>query len=477
MLSSPNPMTFGSIEFLVLLATVTVLYFNLPQPLRNPLLLVASCVFYMWWKPAYILLILFSAGVDYIVARALGGTSRPGARRALLLVSLVSNLGLLFFFKYFAFACDALKGFLGLFDVGLTPPAIEVLLPVGISFYTFQALSYTIDVYLGRIPPERRFDRLFLYVMFFPQLVAGPIERSQHLLPQFSEPKTFDYERATSGLRMVLWGLIKKMVIADSLARLVEPVYNNPTQFSGLPLVIATYAFAVQIYCDFSAYSEIAIGTARILGFSLMDNFRRPYFSKSIPEFWKRWHISLSTWFRDYVYIPLGGNRKGRPRWYFNLLATFVLSGIWHGAKWTFVAWGAYHGILMLLSVATEGLRSRVRLPAWVRAAVTFHLVLAGWVLFRANSLSDAGYIFSHLFQGASLEPLLDAGLLKADLVLAAVAAVALLGIDLAERRRPAGERVRTWPAAARWTAYVAAALVLLNLSAEVEIPFIYFQF
>ncbi|HVE38741.1 MAG TPA: MBOAT family O-acyltransferase [Planctomycetota bacterium] len=457
-------MTFQSPQFFVFFPCVFFLYFASPPRFRNSILLVASAVFYMAWRPEYILLILYLVTVDYFVALGLVRTS--GSRRKILLgFSLCSNLGLLFFYKYFAFAANALRLLAGALHLHLEPPAWEILLPVGISFHTFQALSYTIDVYRGETLPERNFFRLSLYVLFFPQLVAGPIERSSNLLPQFREVHEFDYEATASGLRLALWGLVKKVVIADRLALLSEPIYADPTHYTGLALLAATYAFAFQIYADFSAYSDIAIGVARALGFRLMKNFDRPYFARSPIEFWRRWHISLSTWFRDYVYIPLGGRQGGAGV----VFLTFLLSGLWHGAGWTFLIWGAYHGVLVALN-RVAGRLTAWRPPPWISGLLTFHLVLVGWVLFRASSAADAFYILGHLTSGVgSLDTFIDRQL---NWFLGGLGVLALLVADLGG---PALQ-VR-WPTTLRWASYVAGALLILNSRLAFDVPFIYFQF
>ena len=467
-------MVFDSLEYLVLFATTFLLYFALPVRLRNPLLLVSSVVFYMWWRPFYIVFILFSVTVDYFVARALERREGPSGRRLLLVASLASNLGLLFFFKYFDFTSRSLAALAGLAGREWHPPILDLVLPVGISFHTFQALSYTIDVYRREIPVERSLPKLWLYVLFFPQLVAGPIERSKNLLPQFDETHYPDEVGISSGLRLVLWGLVKKMVIADRLAGLVDAVYSTPREFSGWPLAAATLAFAVQIYADFSGYSDVAIGTARVLGFRLMTNFNRPYFAASPVEFWRRWHISLSTWFRDYVYIPLGGNRGSA--WPVALLATFLLSGLWHGAKWTFVAWGLYHGLLVMLWRGLDR-TGFARLPVLIRTALTFVLVCVGWILFRADRLSDAGYILSHLAAATRRLPMSDLGLARADLAIAGAGALALFLIDIARERSWSWSTPERWPLLLRWAAYAGAAMGVIHLAGGREIPFIYFQF
>ena len=367
----------------------------------------------MSWNPAYIILIILSTVVDYFAGLKMGSTDDKSKRKKYLFASLFINLGMLFFFKYYNFFSDSFTYLLNEFPVmqmGNFLPTFDLLLPVGISFYTFQTLSYTIDVYRGEKEPEKHFGIFALYVSFFPQLVAGPIERSTRLLPQFKEEYKFDYIRVTDGLKLMLWGYFKKVVVADRLAIFVNGVYNDVSGVEGIPLILATVFFAFQIYCDFSGYSDIAIGAAQIMGFDLMDNFKRPYFSKSIPEFWRRWHISLSTWFKDYVYIPLGGNRVSKLRYYANLFITFLISGLWHGAAWTFVIWGALHGFYQIFSLLTKKYRYKLKesigivnyptLNKYLQIGVTFVLVDFAWIFFRANSLNDAWYIINNLFAG-----------------------------------------------------------------------------
>ena len=393
-------MSFNSFQFLIFFAVVVAFYFSIPQRFRWILLLGASYYFYMCWNTRYVVLIVVSTLSAYHSGIQMGKTKLRSKRRRYLLLSLLINLGLLFSFKYFNFFNDSFRSVFQHYNILYTIPALEVLLPVGISFYTFQVLSYSIDMYRGDGEPEKHLGIFALYVAFFPQLVAGPIERSTHLLPQFHKDKVFDYKRVTDGLKLMLWGFFKKVVIADRLALVVDRVYSEPTRYTGLPLVIATYFFAFQIYCDFSGYSDIAIGGAQVMGYDLMSNFRRPYFSRSVSEFWRRWHISLSSWFRDYLYIPLGGSRVGKPRLGLNLLVTFLVSGLWHGANWTFVIWGALHGSYLVLSTWTASLRGEIstilylnkfpKVRELVRVMVTFHLVLFAWIFFRADSISDA---------------------------------------------------------------------------------------
>ncbi len=332
-------MFFNSLHYVIFLPIVVAFYFLIPPRRRWIFLLAASYYFYMCWKMEYIVLILASTIVDYYAGLHMGRIKDKSKRRKFLVLSLISNLGLLFAFKYFNFFNESTRAAFAHFDITYNIPYFDVLLPVGISFYTFQTLSYTIDVYRGKKEPETHLGIFALYVAFFPQLVAGPIERSTHLLPQFHKVQTFSYDRTVDGLKLIIWGMFKKVVIADRVAVVADTVFNSPGNHNGAQFMIGTFFFAYQIYCDFSGYSDIAIGSARILGIDLIKNFNRPYYSKTIAEFWKRWHISLSTWFRDYLYISLGGNRAGISRWYFNLLATFLISGLWHGANWTFIIW------------------------------------------------------------------------------------------------------------------------------------------
>ncbi len=322
-------------------------------------------------------------------------------------IDLILSFGVLVVYKYLGFFTETANTLLGFLPGGANIPTFELLLPVGISFFTFQTLSYTIDVYRGDTKVEPHFGIFALYVSFFPQLVAGPIERSQNLLPQFRKLQRFDFERLTGGLRIILWGLFKKVVIADRLAPIVDSVYNNLHAYDSYALIVATVAFAFQIFCDFSGYSDIAIGSARILGFDLMQNFNRPYFSKSTGEFWHRWHISLSSWFRDYLYIPLGGSRKGKARYYFNTVFTNAVSGLWHGADWSFVIWGIINGVYVALGRAFGGVKKKMckffaldrakTLHKLVQIAITFSLICFSWIFFRANNLSDAFYVVRNM--------------------------------------------------------------------------------
>ena len=400
--------------------------------------------------------------------------------------SLFTNLGLLFFFKYFNFFGGAINGIFDRFNIFYDIPAYNFLLPVGISFYTFQTLSYTIDIYKRKQEPEYHFGRFALFVSFFPQLVAGPIERSVNLLPQFRKEIDFDYERVKNGVMLMGWGFFKKIVIADRLAEYVNIVYNNPADFEGIPNIIATFFFTFQIYCDFSGYSDIAIGAAMIMGYRLMTNFRRPYFSMNIREFWSRWHISLSTWFRDYVYIPLGGNRVVKWRWYYNLFITFLVSGLWHGANWTFVIWGAIHGFYLIFAIWTEkyregfnrwiGLQKYPALYKFVQVFVTFVLVYVSWIFFRANNVSEALFILKNhfLFGGDQVVNLFK---IRADFAISFIAIGVLILIDFMEERFELFIRLNKLPRVQKWAMVAVFVCVLFVFAVWNETDFLYFQF
>lgn len=485
-------MSFVSAEFLLFFCIVIPLYFLTPHRMHWAYLLAASYLFYAYWNAGYLFLIVFSTLVDYWAARWLDETDRSqvARRRLLLAASIVVNLGVLFTFKYFNFFADSLVGGLNALGIQANPVLLQVLLPVGISFYTFQSMSYTIDVYRGHIKPERHFGIFATFIAFFPQLVAGPIERAGNMLPQFRQRVGLDYDRIVGGLRLILWGIFKKVVVADHIAIYVNNVYNNVESYSGLPLMLATLFFAFQIYCDFSAYSDIAIGTARIMGFRLMDNFRQPYLSLSVREFWRRWHISLSTWFRDYLYIPLGGSRVRFSRNLFNLLVVFVVSGLWHGANWTFIIWGALHGIFLVVEILISRALpvGGLQFPGvrYLRWALTFALVCFAWIFFRANSLDDARYVVTALFDFSGgfstlaipyYEVVMSA---TNELALALFLIAFVMFVDWLDSRWGVIETwgSRPWPL--RWGVYygltTAVLLVLLVYGASTS-DFIYFQF
>lgn len=502
-------MLFNSLQFLIFFPLVTVAYFMLPAlRARNMMLLVASYYFYMQYKPEYAILMFISTLIDYAAAN---GMARAGDKKTVknlwLCLSLVGNLGMLFFFKYFNFFNRNVAVLLSFFNVSYQPLSLDILLPVGISFYTFQTLSYTIDVYRGDIAAERDFFTFALYVSFFPQLVAGPIERSTNLLPQFCRYNEFDAKRAASGLRLMLFGFFKKVVIADRLAVIVNTVYNNYTSYNGVYYIIATIAFAYQIFCDFSGYSDIARGCARIMGFELMVNFERPYFSKSVTEFWRRWHISLSTWFRDYLYIPLGGSRKGYLRTLLNLFIVFLVSGLWHGASWTFVVWGALNGIAIVFEkIVGIGKRAgkrdhmekkkleRRQKPVLVRfsgfvaglipMALTFAFINFTWVFFRAQSLDQAFFMLPRFLQGLDTFNLKE--FLSTRVILGldywefftAVISVALLEmVHLFQSVADPSKVIGRMPAMARLFVYAFCLSLVIWLAWTESQTFIYFAF
>lgn len=397
-------MLFNSIDFAIFFPIFFAIYWIVAKKLtvRNAFLLTSSYLFYGWWDWRFLFLILFSSIVDFTIGQKIYNATNKRVRKNYLVVSLLINLGLLGYFKYFNFFIDSFIHSFRFFGAEIDSFTLHIILPVGISFYTFQTLSYTIDIYRERLKPTKDWLSFFTFVAFFPQLVAGPIERASHLLPQFFKTYKFNYNALKSGLLLMAFGLFKKMVLADRLAIVVNEVYNNPTGHSGQDLIIATVFFAFQIYCDFSGYSDIAIGLSRTLGFNLMKNFETPYFSTSITEFWRRWHISLSTWFRDYVYIPLGGSRNGEYRTYFNLFLVFVVSGLWHGAAVTFIIWGAIHGIIIVVEKALSKTPLHINrnklFPKIIFTAFTFSIVCFAWIFFRANTFADSLYIVKNLF-------------------------------------------------------------------------------
>ncbi len=484
-------MLFNSIDFLIFFPVVTAIYYATPYAWRWLPLLLASCWFYMAFVPVYILILFFTIGVDYVAGIAIEN-STGRRRKAFLVASILANLGVLAFFKYFNFLNANFAALAEFLHWNYPIEALGILLPIGLSFHTFQSLSYTVEVYRGRFPAERHLGVFALYVMYYPQLVAGPIERPQNVLPQLKAPHDFHYGDVTSGLKLMAWGFFKKVVIADRVAVIVNQVYGDPTAYTGLPLVVATVAFAYQIYCDFSGYSDIALGASRVMGIRLMVNFDSPYSSASISEFWRRWHISLSTWFRDYLYIPLGGNRAGAWRWQRNLLITFLVSGLWHGANWTFVAWGAAHGFYLVASIWTEGIRERTtrllgldRVPAVhhaLRVTMTFALVCVTWVFFRAVSISDALYIIGHLpagfsVSGESLAGLLDLGLDGYEMTVALVAIAILETVQWLQRGGRLIPEFSHQPPLVRWAAYYALVNAILFFGSFTQAEFIYFQF
>lgn len=403
-------MLFNSIDFAIFLPIVFILYWfvtNKNLKLQNLLIVVASYVFYGWWDWRFLSLIVFSTVIDYTIGQKLKNEENQHKRKVLLWTSILMNLGFLGFFKYYNFFLDNFITAFSFFGTEIKANTLNIILPVGISFYTFQTLSYTIDVYKRKLEPTKDFIAFSAFVSFFPQLVAGPIERASNLLPQFYIKRTFDYSRAVDGMRQILWGLFKKVVIADNCAEFANQIFNNSTDMNGSTLVLGTLFFTFQIYGDFSGYSDIAIGTSRLFGFNLMRNFAFPYFSRDIAEFWRRWHISLSTWFRDYLYIPLGGSRGGTLTKVRNTFIIFIVSGFWHGANWTFIVWGALNAIYFLPLLLTNNNRNNLEIVAQGKylptikelllMLVTFGLTVFAWIFFRAENIGHAVEIISRI--------------------------------------------------------------------------------
>ncbi len=478
-------MLFNSLEFLIFFPIVVALYYFLPHKYRWALLLISSCYFYMVFVPVYILILGFTIVVDYFAGIWLEN-AKGSKRKLLLIASIIANTGVLAVFKYYNFLNENLTVLLKGFVIENPIPFLSILLPIGLSFHTFQAMSYTIEVYRHNQKAERNFGIYALYVMFFPQLVAGPIERPQNMLHQFHREARLDYRNIAEGLKHIAWGMFKKVVIADRISEYANVVYNSPQEFKGTQLLIATLFFSFQIYCDFSGYSSIAIGTARILGINLMTNFRRPYLADSIREFWHRWHISLSSWFRDYLYFPLGGSRVRVSRAYFNIFIVFLVSGLWHGANWTFVIWGGLHGFYQMFGKFTQPVRDKInkatgltRAPGFLKFTqilVTFLLATFAWIFFRAKTLDDAVYIIRNIF---TFETVQNLNLFKysVDMYISIFLIIMLLIIEVLEEKLKLSESLRISPAFVRWTVYGASIIAMIVLGVWKSADFIYFQF
>ena len=478
-------MLFNSVQFAIFFSIVTLAYFLTPHRFRWATLLAASCAFYMAFIPIYIAILAGTIVIDYIagivIERATGRT-----RRAALVASLVANIGVLAVFKYFNFFAGTIVTAAGAAGITVSLPLLSIALPIGLSFHTFQAMAYTIEVYRGHQRAERHFGVYALYVMFYPQLVAGPIERPQNLLPQLRQRHRFDADRVARGLKLMAWGLFKKVVIADRLAATVNVAYAHPTTVNGPAMLLATVFFAWQIYCDFSGYSDMAIGAAEVMGITLMVNFRRPYLARTTREFWTRWHISLSTWFRDYVYIPMGGSRSSRGRWVLVVMATFLLSGLWHGANVTFVVWGCLNGCFLVVGALTVAWRARVRqalgLDRWpgvervIQTSITFGLISISWVFFRANTVADALHIIGHLFDGRG-SSLRELGVTGGQLALSIAVLLALPVLEALQAADDPRAAIADRPAWLRWTVYYAVILLTISIGVFNQSRFIYFQF
>jgi alginate O-acetyltransferase complex protein AlgI len=472
-------MLFNSFYFLLFFPVVTILYFLLPHKWRWLHLLLASCVFYCAFIPVYILILFFTIIIDYIAALLIEGAAGK-KRKRLLIVSIVANVGVLAVFKYFNFLIGNMNGLMEMFHIAAAPlPLLHIILPIGLSFHTFQAMSYTIEVYRGHQKAERHLGIYALYVMFFPQLVAGPIERPQNIMHQFREHHKFDEADAVHGLRLMLWGFFMKVVVADRLGLYVNAVYGNVSNHNGTTLLLATILFSFQIYCDFAGYSYIAIGAARVMGFRLMTNFNRPYFASSVATFWKRWHISLSTWFRDYVYIPLGGNRTSKARHFFNLFFVFMLSGLWHGANWTFVIWGSLNGIYLIAESLIGSKNNNAsllvrRLKKLGGIGCTFLLISFSWIFFRAASIKDAWEIIHKIATNTGAMPFLSWG----NLAYSFFALFILLMVEISNEKHHGkwvlAEHNKAW---VRFSWYLGLMLMILLLGVFDGGQFIYFQF
>jgi D-alanyl-lipoteichoic acid acyltransferase DltB (MBOAT superfamily) len=480
-------MLFNSIHFALFFPVIFLLHWAVVGRSKNGqnlLILAASYYFYGCWSKKFLLLLIFTTTFDYFIGKAIYNSSSDKRRKWLLAASVTTSVCILGFFKYFNFFVDSFTALLTQAGLHVNPITLNIILPVGISFYTFQSISYSIEIYRRRIEPVKDILAFYTYVAFFPQLVAGPIERPFHLLPQFLVPRTFKNKQARDGARLILWGLFKKIALADTLAIMVDKVYAEPDLFSGGAILFATFLFAFQIYCDFSGYTDIARGTARLLGVELMMNFRTPYFSKSIKEFWTRWHISLSTWFRDYVYISLGGSRKGTLRWIIAISATFLLSGLWHGANITFIIWGAIHGLAYLTEAALAGNRTvKNTLIKLLQGLLTFSIVCVAWVFFRASTASQAFHLITRMGDlfSAGYGPLelylanihgIIAGLVFLALFLVFLVVEALSGLQ--DINAP----LLRWPAWLRWGFYyvLIAGIILFGNFVKAQ-TFIYFQF
>ena len=474
-------MLFNSLEFLAFLPIVFLLYWFVFRGRRwqNLLLLVASYVFYGWWDWRFLLLIALTSFSSFGSALLISRCRERRWQRLVGMANVVLNLCILGLIKYYNFFVDNLNALLASMGYSLDWPSMYIILPVGISFYTFQALSYTIDVYQGKLAPTRDPVAFFAYISFFPQLVAGPIERATNLLPQFQHNRSFRYDQAVDGVRQMLWGFVKKVVVADNCAVAVNQIWDSYAEASGSLLLLGALLFTFQIYCDFSGYSDIAIGCARLFGFNLMQNFRFPYFSRSISDFWRRWHSSLMTWFRDYVYIPLGGSRGSRLATVRNTLLVFALSGLWHGANWTFVTWGLYHALLISVYVVlgrNSGRPAPSRLVAVFQVMLTFLLVLVGWVIFRSQSVAQAFDYLRRMCCSGSLFDVASVTMGKQALMWALL----VMGFEWFQRNRQHALQLHVtglWRfSVVRWTFYYALIAIMLFYHGK-QSEFIYFQF
>ena len=483
-------MLFNSIDFAFFLPIVFLLYWFVARKdykLQNLVTVLAGYIFYGWWDWRFLSLILFSTLVDYSISLAIHQTENQQRRKVLLWISLAVNLGFLGFFKYFNFFLDNFVAAFSFFGTEISSSSLQIILPVGISFYTFQTLSYTIDVYRKQLEPTKNFIAFSAFVSFFSQLVAGPIERAKNLLPQFYKARTFDYQNAVDGLRQILWGLFKKIVIADNCAHFANIIFNNSDAYSGSTLVLGAVLFTFQIYGDFSGYSDIAIGTSRLFGINLSRNFAFPYFSRDIAEFWRRWHISLSTWFRDYLYIPLGGSRGGTSMRIRNTFIIFIVSGFWHGANWTFIIWGALNAVYFLPLLLTKNNRNHIDIVAkdryfpslreFFQILLTFTLAVFAWIFFRAENLAHALTYIGDIFNHKLLGPFHSRFTGKINPILCLLLFFIIIEWLGREEEHPLAKLGDRWLLPLRWTFY-GFLIFLFGMYMQTEkTPFIYFQF
>ncbi|MBV4423567.1 MAG: MBOAT family protein [Clostridium tyrobutyricum] len=495
-------MSFSSVQFLIFFPIVVILYFLIPYKLRWIWLLIASYYFYISYNPKYVALIFTTTIITYIIgllmekANLIKDKKRSiKVKKFLVFLSVSSNIGILALFKYYNFFSTSLIHFFSKFNISVHMPTFDFLLPVGISFYTFQALSYTIDVYRQDVKVEKNLGRYALFVSFFPQLLSGPIQKSKNFIHQIDERHYFDYNRVKNGVILMMWGYFQKTMVADRIGQLVNTVYSSPGNYKGFEIVIATVFFGFQLYCDFSAYSNIAIGAAQVMGFSLSKNFERPYFSKSIREFWRRWHMSLTSWFMDYLYFPLGGSRCSKLRKHFNVMVVFVISGLWHGAGFTFLIWGLLHGTYYIIEdmlkpvknkfIKRFNIKTNIFIYKLIQVIITFGLVDFAWLFFRANSfksslvlIKNMVYFNPEIFINGSLYKL---GLDHLNFLVAILSLVIVLIVDLFQRREGISDKLLTKNIVFRWSLYLASVLIILIFGAygsdyNVE-QFIYSQF
>lgn len=471
-------MSFSSITFLIFMVAVFIIYWILPHKLRWVVLLAANILFYASYEARFLLLILLLTPVSYFCAILM--EKYHHRKKFILIISVIFTLLFLVYYKYTGFMLDSVFKVMSLLAIPFSKTTLKLIQPIGISFFSFQIIGYLVDVYRGRQKAVANFAQYAIFVTFFPNITSGPIERAGHFIPQLSEEKTFDYETAVYSSTLLLIGLIKKIIIADSLSKYVDAVFNNVHSGNGFGFIISAILFSIQIYCDFSGYSDMALGVAGLLGFKLFVNFKQPYFAASIKEFWAGWHISLSTWLRDYIYIPLGGNRCSKIRRNFNLLVTFLVSGLWHGANWTFILWGGIHGLAQIIENTLHDIGNGKRLNKTIKHLVTLIVVCVAWIFFRANSISDAGYIIFNLFKLGSVKDALTFMGMSSLSVIKVIIMIALLTVyDYFSIKGDLIYKFRELKLPVRWIVYIAAAVlvIVVKLHNGADASFIYFKF